>query len=111
MSYNMEGIGNLPVVLDLRNKYLPTFISLQETWLRSYKNVQFAELLRSHRWIFKNADSQLNEEDMISMRNLSFHGVALGIEEELFEKVEEINVQHRNIIAVNVSCGSLKYLM
>ena len=107
----MEGIGNLPVVLDLRNKYLPTFISLQETWLRSYKNVQFAELLRSHRWIFKNADSQLNEEDMISMRNLSFHGVALGIEEELFEKVEEINVQHRNIIAVNVSCGSLKYLI
>ena len=98
----MEGLGNLPVVIDLNNKENPTIIAIQETWLRSFKNVQFAETMRSHRWIFKNADSQLNEEDKITMRNLSFHGVALGISEEWAEKAEEIQVDHRNIIAVKI---------
>ena len=99
----MTGLGNLPAVIDLNERLKPTFIALQETWLRSFKNASFAETLRTHHWIIKNADAQLNEEDKISMRNLSFHGVALGIEKSLAEKTEELNIQHKNIIAVNVS--------
>ena len=107
----MTGLGNLPVVLDINNKLNPTFISLQETWLRTYKNASFAELLRSHHWIIKNADCQLNEEDMITMRNLSFHGVALGVSEELAEKIEEISVQYRNIIAIKIKLENEELLV
>ena len=96
----MEGLGNLSV--DLNNKIKPTIIAIQETWLRTYRNVQFAETMRTHKWIFKNADSQLNEEDKITMRNLSFHGVALGVSEESAEKTEEIQVDHKNLIAVKI---------
>ena len=103
VSYNMEGLGNSPAVLEIRNKVNPEIIALQETWLRSYRNAEFAEMLRSHYWIFKNADSQLNEEDMVTMKNLSFHGVALGVDETLREKVSEINVQHRNMIAIKLN--------
>lgn len=107
----MTGLGNLPAVIDLNEKLNPTFIALQETWLRSFKNARFAETLRTHRWYIKNADSQLNEEDMVSMRNLSFHGVALGVDTALAERVEELNVQHRNIVALRVKITGLTLIL
>ena len=102
----MTGLGNLPVVVDLNNIIEPTFIALQETWLRTFKNARFAQLLRTHHWFIKNTDSQLHEEDMITMKNLSFHGVALGIKTELMDKVTEIEIQQKNIIAIEVSTGN-----
>ena len=62
--------------------------------------------MRSYKWIFKNADRQLHEEDMITMRSLSFHGVAMGIQEHLMEKTVEIEAQHRNLIAVKIEVGA-----
>ena len=107
----MTGLGNLPAVIDLNERLKPTFIALQEMWLRSFKNASFAETLRTHHWIIKNADAQLNEEDKISMRNLSFHGVALGIEKSLAEKTEELNIQHKNIIAVRVRTSTMNIIL
>ena len=40
------------------------------------------------------------------MKNLSFHGVALGIKTELMDKVTEIEIQQKNIIAIKVSTGN-----
>ena len=111
MSYNMTGLGNLPAVLDINTRLKPTFIALQETWLRSFKNARFTETLRTHTWFIKNADTQLNEEDMVTMRNLSFHGVALGVASELSEKTREIKTENKNIVAVKVSTGGTDLLV
>ena len=45
------------------------------------------------------------------MRNLSFHGVALGVSEELAEKIEEISVQYRNIIAIKIKLENEELLV
>ena len=107
----MEGLENLIAVVDLESTFRPTSIALQETWLRTYKNVQFAEVLRTHKWIFKNADKHHHEEDKITMKNLSFHGVALGVENKVAEDVVEIEVQFKNIIAVKIKVGKLHYII
>ena len=78
-------MGNLPALINLRNKVNPVIICLQETWLRSYKNVQIAESFREYKWMFKNADSQIRPEDQVSMRNMSFHGTALAVRKDFAE--------------------------
>ena len=108
MSYNMTGLGNLPAVLDINTRLKPTFIALQETWLRSFKNARFTETLRTHTWFIKNADTQLNEEDMVTMRNLSFHGVALGVASELSEKTREIKTENKTLGSVMLWIKSLR---
>ena len=94
----------------MRNKIDLSIIALQETWLRSYKNVKITEHFEEYRWIFKNADSQLHPEDQITMRNLSFHGAALAVRKKFAENMTEVRVEFKNIAAAEIKIGGKRLL-
>ena len=98
----MEGLGNLPAVVNLVNKQNPTIVALQETWLRSYRNVRVTDSLQNYSWTFKNADTQIHPEDQIVTRNMSYHGTAIGIRKDISESTSEVKVEHRNIAASKI---------
>ena len=110
MTYNMEGINeNLAAVIHLVNRYKPQIMSLQETFLRTSRNVELAEAMREYTWTFKNADSQELVESQLTRRSLSFHGVALGIKYTLSDCATPVEVECPNVLAVklNVSTAGL----
>lgn len=96
----MEGLGNLPALISIVDSQQPHIISLQETLLRSYDNVKIADPLRQYTWMFKNPDTVMNVEDLLTRRSLSFHGVALGISTDLAEKTTEVQTGCGNTQAV-----------
>ena len=81
-------------------------ICLQETWLRSYKNVRIAEAFEDFKWLFKNADSQTHPEDQVTTRNMSYHGTALGVRKDFAENLREVNIQHKNIAVAELRVGN-----
>ena len=101
----MEGLGNLPTVIDIVREHDPDIICLQETLLRSYNNVKIAEPMRTHQWIFKNTDTTEHIEDQISKRNLSYHGVAIGVKKSISENLREISIPYKNALAVMIPTG------
>ena len=107
----MEGLRNLPAVIRITEKISPHFIALQETWLRTYKNVKVAENFRDYRWIFKNADTQNHPEDQITARNLSFHGTALGVHKSISENMTEVKIEQKNIALAEIRFGKEKLLV
>ena len=107
----MEGLRNLPAVIRITERISPHFIALQETWLRTYKNVKIAENFRDYRWIFKNADTQNHPEDQITARNLSFHGTALGVHKSISENMTEVKIEQKNIALAEIRFGKEKLLV
>lgn len=105
-------MGNLPVLIHLVNSLELSFIGLQEVMLRSTNLVsKFTTFFPTYRWMTKLPDRVYNTEDMINLKSLSYHGVALGICEKYWESVKEVTVRHNNIIAVTVDMGGRTYLV
>lgn len=99
LTFNMEGFQNLPSVFNLANCFNPAIIALQETWLRTSKNFKLSDPLRDYKFFFKNSDSQLHEEDMVTARNLSFHGVAMGFHRSIQENIVQLEIADKGLIA------------
>ena len=96
----MEGMRNKDVVLDLVNKVEPCLLFLQETWFRSFNSYQISDLVPGYKWINKTADEHLTVEDRLVATNLGFHGVSVGIKEEIAEFIHEVEVEDRGIICL-----------
>ena len=107
----MEGLRNLPTVMSIADRQAPDIICLQETLLRTYRNVELAEALRDYTWIFRNADTDLHVEDQLMRKSLSFHGVAMGISKARAEKMKQLHVGCKNVICVNLEINSTNYLV
>ena len=88
-------------MVELVNKYNLDVILLQEVWLRTYNvATKLSRYLKNYHWLTKLPDSQLHIEDILNVKNLSYHGVALGVRRDLFDLMEEVHVENRNIIAI-----------
>ena len=108
----MEGSKNLGTLMTMTNTTDFDIISLQEVWLRSYNVTnKLIRYLPEYRWIVKLPDMTLHTEDAINIRNLSFHGVAMGISQELWETVKKLDVEDPNIIAVTLNLGGRRTLV
>ena len=112
MTFNIGGMGNLAVLLKIVNEYEIDFIAIQEVMLRAFTVTErLTRFFPTYRWIVKTPDSELQVEDAINQTNFSFHGVALGVQEKLWETVREVSVDHPNVIMIKVKLGGQEFLL
>ena len=112
MTFNIEGTKNVGSVVELVNKYNLDVILLQEVWLRTYNvATKLSRYLKNYHWLTKLPDSQLHIEDILNVKNLSYHGVALGVRRDLFDLMEEVHVENRNIIAIKQELAGKTHLI
>ena len=87
-------------------------IALQEVLLRDYNISQsFTRYLETFKWLVKTTDNTLHVEDLINTRNMSYHGVALGIAHQHTESLRELKIDNKNIIGVTLDLGSKKTIV
>ena len=105
-------MNNLPALLELVEKNDFMCVALQEIWLRDYNAAEkMTRFLPTFKWIIKTPDKKKEVEDLLNARNLSFHGVALGISNKFIESLIEIPVEHKNIIAVRLEIEKQKIVI
>ena len=107
----MEGMRNILAGVELVKKIKPEIIFLQETWLRSFNVSQLSEVMMGFKWFAKTADSGMLIEDRLAATNLSYHGVAIGVDLGISESITEIEIPNKNIIAVIYKTKTEKILL
>ena len=99
-------------LINLTNSTEFDILSLQEVWLRSYNvATRLIRYLPEFKWTVKLPDMTLHTEDAINVKNLSFHGVAMGMTPALWENTTKLDVEDPNIIAVMLTMGPSRTLI
>ena len=59
----------------------------------------------------QDTDTTLHVEDQLTVRSLSYHGVAMGISQDLAETMTVVEVGCKNVLAVELKVGDERILV